>query len=172
MLLYVPSGAFSAFSNAFSVSSCVSSTSIGLVTRGTAGFEASEGCKVAPVTLISKDNTDTPVGGLSRIDKLSDRGANGWVGCVEPPQPATSTATERTAEDRNASFLIGLVPFRNLSPRLDLRTDLVSKITIPHGRRHAKMTKIALRAVIRPPMMSPTPGPSTQVKQGAHQTNK
>src|ERR1700730_8607053 len=129
MLLYVSSGALAPFSKAFSVSNCVSSTSTGLLTKETAGFDAVEGCKLAPVTLISKDNTDTPVGGLSRIDKLSDRGARGCVGCV--PQPPTSAATERTAVETNASLLIGITPFGNLSPRLDLRTDFASKITKP-----------------------------------------
>ncbi len=102
-------------------------------------------------TSVPEDNTDSPVGGLSRIDKLSDRGASDCVGCVPPPQPAGSAATARTAKTRNASFLTVVVPFRNLSPRLDLRTDLVSKIRNPQGRRNAKVSRIILRAVIAPP---------------------
>src|SRR5215831_18556976 len=74
MLLYVPSGAFTAFSSAFSVSSCVSSTSMGLLTKETGDFDAPAGCKLAPVTAISKDKTETPAGGLSRMDRLTDRG--------------------------------------------------------------------------------------------------
>src|SRR5207245_5819094 len=155
-----------------SVSSCVSSTSIGLVTKGTAGFEALDGCKLAPVTLISKDNTDTPAGGLSRIDRLTDRGASGGcVVCVPPPQPVANAANERT-EARNASFLITVAPFRNLSPRLVLRTDLVSKITKSQGRRNAKVTRIILRAVITPPGTFLVPGlVLTQIMQGGHQTD-
>jgi hypothetical protein len=72
-----------------------------------------------------------------------------------------SAATERTADARNASFLIVIAPFKNLSPRLDLRTDLASKITKPQGRRTAKVSKIILRAVITPPVISPIHGSST-----------
>jgi hypothetical protein len=50
-----------------------------------------------------------------------------------------STATERTIDARNASFLILVAPFKNLSPKLDLRTDLVSRIKNPHGRRTARI---------------------------------
>src|SRR5258708_9408199 len=108
---------------------------MGLVTRGSAGCDGSEGCKLAPVKLISKDNTETPAGGLSRIERLTDRGARGGcVVCDPPPQPTVSPATERTAYARNASFLIVVAPFRKLSPRLYLRTDLVRQITKPPGR--------------------------------------
>src|SRR6266852_1365021 len=70
-------------------------------------------------------------------------------------------ATERTADARNASFLIVVAPFRNLSPKLDLRTSFTSKIRKPQGRRTAKVSRIILRAVITPPVISPVPGSST-----------
>src|SRR5579859_197375 len=148
MLLYVSAGAFTALRRAFSVSSCVSSTSIGLLTKETAGLVVSDGCRLAPVTLISKDKTETPAGGLSRIDRLSDRGASGCVVWEPPPQPPTSAAVKRTAEVRNASFLILVAPFKNLSPKLDRRMDLVSRIKNPPGKWIAKINRTLLRAAI------------------------
>src|SRR6202022_823949 len=111
-------------------------------------------------TLEQRDIDPNP---LSRIIRLTDREASGGcLVCDPPPQPCVSPATERTADTRNVSFPIVEAPFRTLSPKLDLRTHLIRKITKPHGRRNAKVSRKILRAVITPRAMSPMPCSTTQ----------
>src|SRR5215831_10900680 len=54
-------------------------------------------------------------------------------------------ATAKSVAVREPNFFMALSPFRNLSPRCDLRTDLVSKIRSPQGRRMARRSRIVLR---------------------------
>jgi hypothetical protein len=66
--------------------------------------------------------------------------------------------TANSDPETELSLFIVLSPFRNLSPKLDLRTDLVSTITNPHGTRSAKISRIILRAAIEPPATFLVPG--------------
>src|SRR6202022_5031650 len=75
----------------------------------------------------------------------------GRVVSNQRPQPPGSPPNERTAEVRNASFVIAMALLSNLSPKLDLRTHLIRKITKPHGSRSAEANRIIFCAVISRP---------------------
>src|SRR6266436_3014832 len=74
--------------NAVSVCKCPNSTSTGVVTTATADLVISEGCRLPPVMEASKNNTATPLGGVSPMVKLIGTPlAVGGV-FIEPPQAA------------------------------------------------------------------------------------
>src|SRR5690349_3969125 len=74
--------------NAVSVCKCPNSTSTGVVTTATADLLISEGCKLPPVIEASKNNTATPLGGVSPIVKLMGTPLTVGGVFIEPPQAA------------------------------------------------------------------------------------
>src|SRR5579859_108258 len=70
MLWYVSGATFAKLKNAVSVCRCPNSTSTGVASAETADFVMSDGCRLTPVIIASKNSTPTPFGGVSPIVKL------------------------------------------------------------------------------------------------------
>ena len=113
-LLYVPAGTFRLASSADSACRCSSSISSGSRTIATAGLLVSLGCRLAPVTVISKLSTITPAGGLSCIVRLAGAIAGppgGFCDIMEFPPHAPSISAEKAAKENSAiAFRIAFPP--------------------------------------------------------------
>src|SRR5579862_5345612 len=108
MLWYVSGATLAKLRNAVSVCKCPNSTSTGVVNAVTAGFVASDGCRLAPVTNASKNSTPTPFGGVSPRVKVMGTALLGVI-CwfIEPPQ-ATRNRQLTTASANTKFRRIGI----------------------------------------------------------------
>jgi hypothetical protein len=88
-LAYVSAGIFVRLRNARSVCRWLISTSVGVESTETGALLESDGCKLAPVIIASKNTMPTPFGGVSPTDKVIGTAFPAAGGVFElPPQPA------------------------------------------------------------------------------------
>jgi len=81
---------------AVSVCRCPNSTSTGDVNPEIGGLVESEGCRLAPAMDASKNNTATPLGGVSPTVRVTGTPLFTVIGDIDPPH-ATNVALAKTA---------------------------------------------------------------------------
>jgi hypothetical protein len=104
-LAYVSGATFARLRNAVFVCKCPNSTSTGVVTTGTADLVISEGRKLPPVIEASKNNTATPLGGVSPMVRLMGTPLTvGEVFIIEP-LPQAARKAQLTSTSATMAFL-------------------------------------------------------------------
>src|ERR1700745_673525 len=95
---------FDKLRNAVSVCKCPNSTSTGVVSTATADLLMSEGCRVPPVIKASKNNTATPLGGVSRMVRIMGTLLTVGGVFIEPP-PQAARKAQLTSMSAPKAFL-------------------------------------------------------------------